>query len=391
MSTRAALPRLDLETADAPFRLLDQQADLTYHAAPVRGIFNPPSATGMGFWSINPYVGCAFGCAYCYARDTHKWTLERAGEVGARIAASMPAWLAFERRVLVKENAAQCVRNALTSSRSPRPGDSVVIGSATDPYQPAERRFRITRQILEALTATRGLRMTIITKSPLVTRDIDVLARLTQRGTVGVHMTITTIDRDLARRLEPRAPTPEARLRAVRRLADAGIEVSVNCMPVLPGITDNPAALSALVARVADAGATHLAACALRLRAASKRRYLPFVRESFPALSSSYEHTYRHSAYASERYREGLAAFIERLCRKHGLRQQEYRYDEGDVAEANEAMVRTRQCELVFDAHDERGCTPRAASAASAAVRCSGAIPEKMIHTKEIPIILKSP
>ena len=356
----ALLPHLELSVNDAPFRLLDRQADLTYHAAPVRGIFNPPSATGMGFWSINPYVGCAFGCPYCYARDTHKWTLERAGEVGARIAESMPSWLAFERRVLVKENAAQRVREALMTSRSPKPGESIVIGSATDPYQPAERRFRVTRQILEALTATRGLRLTIITKSPLVTRDVDVLARLTQRGKLGVHITITTLDRELARQLEPRAPTPEARLRAVRRLADAGIEVSVNCMPVLPGITDHPAALSALVARVAEAGATHLAACALRLGAASKRRYLPFVRDSFPALAASYERTYQHGAYAGERYREGLAAYIDRLCRKHGLRQRESRYDESGAEELSVEALPPTQLELalfgdlhkrVFDPH----------------------------------------
>jgi DNA repair photolyase len=340
VSPTAILPVLTLDTADTPFRLLDAQADLTYHAAPVRGIFNPPSATGMGFWSINPYVGCAFGCAYCYARDTHRWALERAGEVGATIAASMPPWLAFERRVLVKENAAQCVRDALKTTRSPRAGESVVIGSATDPYQPAERRFRVTREILEALTATRGLRITIITKSPLVTRDLDVLARLTQRGKMGVHMTITTIDRDLARRLEPRAPTPEARLRAVRRLSEAGIDVSVNCMPILPGITDDPAALSELVARVAEAGAKQVAACALRLRAASKRRYLSVIGESFPELSSSYERTYRHGAYASDRYREGLAAFMERLCRKHGLRRRDYQYDESG-AKAGEVVVMT--------------------------------------------------
>jgi len=101
MPVETQIPGLDLGVDDAPFRLLDSQADLTYHAAPVHGIFNTPAATGMGFWSINPYVGCAFGCAYCYARDTHRWTLERAGDVGKRIAESMPAWLAFERRVLV--------------------------------------------------------------------------------------------------------------------------------------------------------------------------------------------------------------------------------------------------------------------------------------------------
>ena len=184
-----------------------------------------------------------------------------------------------------------------------------------------------------------------------MTRDIDLLARLTQRGKMSVHFTITTVDRDLARMLEPRAPTPEARLRAVKRLADAGIDVSVNCMPVLPGITDDPAALSELVARVADAGAKQVAACALRLRAASKRRYLPFVRESFPQLAPSYEKTYAQGAYAGEKYREGLQAFIEKLCRRHGLRTREYRYEESEAESPPEKPVPTAQMELPFQ-HD---------------------------------------
>lgn len=346
MATLVALPVLALNTNDAPLRMLGQQADLSYHSAPVHRIFNPPSATGMGFWSINPYVGCAFGCAYCYARDTHKWTLERAGSVGAAIAQSMPTWLAFERKILVKDNAAQRVREALASTRAPRAGEAVVIGSATDPYQPGERQFRVTRGVLEALCDSRKLRVVIITKSPLVTRDIDVLARLTQRGTVAVHVTITTVNRALARRLEPRAPTPEARLRAVRRLANAGIDVSVNCMPVLPGITDSAAALTELAARVADAGATHLSTCALRLRSASRQRYLPFVREHFPALAASYEHTYKHSAYASERYREGLAAFMERLCTRYGLQRRDREYDALSDVPPQEAVVPTTQLEL---------------------------------------------
>ena len=211
-----------------------------------------------------------------------------------------------------------------------------MIGSATDPYQPAERRFRVTRQVLEALTDTRGLRITIITKSPLVTRDIDVLRRDSpnEAGVARAHHHHHARPRTRAPARASRADT-RGRLLAVRRLAEAGIEVSVNCMPVLPGITDDPAALSDLVARVADAGATHLAACALRLRAASKRRYLPFVREEFPALASSYESTYRRGAYAGDRYREGLAAFIDRLCRRHGLQRRESRYDEtGDESPA---------------------------------------------------------
>lgn len=321
--------QLDSElTSDDTLRLLQKQADLQYHSSPVRGIFNSPAATGMGFWSINPYVGCAFGCAYCYARDTHRWALERAGAEGARVAESMPAWLAFERRILVKENADARLRGALRSSRAPKPGQSVVIGTATDPYQPAERRFCITRRILETLGETHGLSVTIITKSPLVTRDVALLARLGTRGSLSVHVSIITVDRDLARRLEPRAPTPEARLRAVQRLSEAGINVSVNCMPVLPGITDRPDALEALVQQVAGAGAHSISAGALRLRAASRRRYLPVIREGWPELASRYESAYHKSAYASDSYRAGLQQFMSRMCRKYGIGTRVYRDDD---------------------------------------------------------------
>lgn len=308
-----------------PLRLLTSQADLQYHAAPGGGILNSPSATHMGFWSINPYVGCAFGCAYCYARDTHRYTIERAGEVGRSIVREMPPWMAFERRVLVKEHAGARVRDALRSSRAPSPGDSLVIGSATDPYQPAERRFHVTREVLEALQVVRGLKLVIITKSPLVTRDVGLLQSLARHNQVGVHISLITTDRELARTLEPRAPTPESRLRAVRRLAEGGIAVSVNCMPVLPGITDGPGMLADVVAQVAKAGAKSFGACALRLRAASRRRYLPMIRESFPALASRYENTYRNSVYAGDEYREGLQRAVERLCRKYGLRTREYK------------------------------------------------------------------
>lgn len=327
---------LEALPSDPALRLLQTQSDLQYHAAPVRRIFNAPSATGMDFWSINPYIGCAFGCAYCYARDTHRWTLERAGMAGTMVADSMPAWLAFERRILVKEHADASVRDAFRSTRAPRAGETVVIGTATDPYQPAERRFRITRRILETLAESRGLKVVIITKSPLVTRDIDVLARIATRGTLSVHVSLITVDRELARRLEPRAPTPEARLRAVRRLSEAGIAVGVNCMPVLPGITDRPDALALLVAKVAEAGAVSLAACALRLRSASRRRYMPVIRAGWPALAAQYERTYERSPYAADSYRAGLRQFMDKLCRKHGLRERVYReHDEEEIPAAD--------------------------------------------------------
>ncbi|HVE79228.1 MAG TPA: radical SAM protein [Gemmatimonadaceae bacterium] len=312
-----------------PLAMLAAQKDIIYLGTRVRGVLNPPEATGMPFWSINPYVGCAFGCAYCYARYAHRYAMERAADADALDpalrpgAAALPPWLAFERRILVKENAADALRRAL---RRPTPrqarllaGDTVLIGTATDPYQPAERRFRLTRGVLEALAEHEKLSVVIITKSPLVTRDVDVLARLARRSRLSVHISLITIDRELARRLEPRAPTPEARLRAIARLREAAIDVGVNVMPVLPGITDNPAALDALVRQVAEAGATHVNACALRLRAAARDRYLPFVAEAFPELEGRYREAYGRGHTVGDRYREGLRTFFERLCRRHGV------------------------------------------------------------------------
>ncbi|MCU0646377.1 MAG: radical SAM protein [Gemmatimonadaceae bacterium] len=312
-------------TARRLLPVLRQLHDIEYLDAVAQGVLNPPASTGMPFWSINPYVGCAFGCAYCYARYAHRYAMER--HTDGAPDTSVPAWLAFERRILVKRSAPALLRRALErAQRDPAAaaapllrGAPLLIGSATDPYQPAERHFRITRGLLEVLASYSRLNLVIITKSPLVTRDIDLLARLTVRARVTVQLSLITIDRELARRIEPRAPTPEARLRAMRRLREAGIDVGVNCMPVLPGITDAPQALDALVAAVADTGVTHVAACALRLQPAARTRYLPVVREHFPALAPRYEATYRDSVYVGERYRAGLSAYMTALCARYGL------------------------------------------------------------------------
>ena len=310
--------------------VLGEQKDIVYHSAPAKSVLNGPEVTGMGYWSVNPYVGCAFGCAYCYARYAHRYVMERAAakasmdESLARDFAEMPPWLAFERHVFVKENAAALLRKSLRyggeKHRALIEGQSIVIGTATDPYQPAERRYRVTRQILEVLCEHADLSVVVITKSPLITRDIDLLSRLNRHSRVSVHLTLTTLDRELARRIEPRAPTPEARIRALSRLREAGIDAGINCMPVLPGITDNPSALESLVERVAAAGATYVHACALRLQATARQRYLPFIDQEFPHLSERYRNTYARDYNASERYRDGLEKFFERLCRKYRVR-----------------------------------------------------------------------
>src|SRR6476660_2998036 len=244
--------------------VIGEQKDIRYYSSPAKSVLNGPETTGMGFWSINPYIGCAFGCAYCYARYTHRYVMERAAtdekmttELGIAYN-RLPPWLAFERNIFVKKNAPEVLSRTLHfgSDRHLKllHGETIVIGTATDPYQPAERRFRVTRGILETLADHPDLSVSIITKSPLVSRDIDVLSRINRHSRLSIHMTITTIDRELARRIEPRAPTPESRIRALARVREAGIDIGVNVMPVMPGITDNPSQLEAPVQRVAAAG-----------------------------------------------------------------------------------------------------------------------------------------
>lgn len=322
--------------------LLDVQKDIRYYSAASRSVLNAPTATGMDFWSINPYVGCAFGCAYCYARYAHRYTLERLGEapaVDGETAANtdpLPPWLAFERRILVKREAPNVLRRQLAAST--RLDDlrqqGVVIGTATDPYQPAERRFRLTRGVLDVLAAQAKLHVTIITKSPLVTRDVDLLSRIAERSSLSVHVSLITVDRELARRLEPRAPTPEARLRAISRLRAHGIEVAVNVMPVLPGITDAPEMIDALIRAIADAGASYLGACALRLRRTARDRYLPFIDAEFPELAARYRKAYGRSHQVSEHYRDGLRERFAAVCAKHGVPFSRYYRTEDDEEEA---------------------------------------------------------
>jgi DNA repair photolyase len=324
--------------------ILGEQKDISYYGAAARTIVNGPETTGMDFWSVNPYVGCAFGCAYCYARYAHRYTLERAAAADPadehlrHDLESMPPWLAFERRIFVKRNAAEALRTVLRRA-GPRydalRAEGVVIGTATDPYQPAERRYRVTRALLETIAEQPGMSVSIITKSPLVTRDVDVLSRIAARADVTVHVSLITLDRDLARRIEPRAPTPESRLRAVARLSEAGIDVGVNVMPVLPGITDGADAMDALVRAVARAGASHIAACALRLRGTARRRYLPFIEAEFPHLAERYRASYAAGYNVGERYREGLRRYFAKLCTKYGIRNGFY--DDGDEDEEAEA------------------------------------------------------
>ena len=335
--------------------VLGEQKDIRYYGTRCKSVLNDTDVTGMGFWSINPYVGCAFGCAYCYARYAHRYVIERSvtahpeQRVLRDAFETLPPWLAFERQIFVKENAAEVLRRTLRHGsdkhRNLLRGEGIGIGTATDPYQPAERRFRITRSILEVLAEHEGLSAWIITKSPLVTRDIDVLRRIARHNRISVHISLISIDRELARRLEPRAPTPDARLRALARLRESGIEAGINVMPVLPGITDRPDQLEPLIKAVAEAGATYLNACALRLRSAARQRYLPFVEKEFPHLAPRYRATYRHTHHAGERYRQGLHEYFAKVCARYGV---PFGHDDDDEDETNEAESAPPQLVFAF-------------------------------------------
>ncbi|HKU62916.1 MAG TPA: radical SAM protein [Gemmatimonadales bacterium] len=315
--------------APVPRRLevLDQRArGTTFLELSPRSVLNSSASTRMGFWSVNPYVGCEFGCTYCYARDTHRYAVERATASSQPdpedADVPLPPWLAFERRILVKTTAPEVLARTLDPARLN--GQSLVIGTATDPYQPAERRFRITRRLLEVLLRFRDLSIGIITKSPLIARDAALLRSLSGRHEVTIHLSIATADRVLARRLEPRSPVPEARLRALGRLSAAGVYGGLLIAPIVPGITDDRPGLGRLMAAGREVGARYVVGSALRLGPAARRRFLPHLEREFPELAERYRRHFADGEGVSAAYQAALTRRLRSLQEEHG-----YPLDEG--------------------------------------------------------------
>lgn len=278
-------------------------------ALPPRGILNNPSVTGMGYWSINPYIGCEFGCSYCYARDTHRWTVERGANrrdapLAAREAATLSSADAFEHRILVKEGAAEVLSRTLDQKRIG--GDAIVIGTATDPYQPAERRFGLTRTLLETLRRWVGLRIHVITKSALISRDAPLLAELSRCHAVSVSISLGSMDVALLRRLEARTPIPAVRLRAMRVLADAGVSVGLLAAPILPGLTDGRLELRTLLVAAQAHGADSAACQALRMGAATRSTLLAWLQRHRPDLAARYARHYGSGSMVAPDYARRL-------------------------------------------------------------------------------------
>jgi DNA repair photolyase len=361
MGERMDGPQLDLlrrppaqGAPDQPTRLpvLDERTRGTkFIRLPVRSVLNNPASTGMGFWSINPYVGCEFGCTFCYARDTHRWVVERAvGRMGGRAEvdvggdgandvsnippyrrtavptyrrSALPPEEAFEKEILVKSEVAEVLARTLNPARVA--GHTLVIGTATDPYQPAERRFRLTRRILEVLRSYHGLSIGIITKSPLITRDLDLLQVLSQRHEVSVNISLATADRRLARRLELRSPIPEARLRALRRLTEGGVHAGLLVAPIIPGVTDDWAGLARLIEAAKEAGARYVVGSALRLGPAARHRFLPILEQEFPELAERYRRHYAGKVHVRQSYQDALTRRLRALQQAFGFSVEEGR------------------------------------------------------------------
>ena len=294
--------------------------NVTYFTLPARSLLNRCTAPYMPFtWTINPYRGCEFACKYCYARYTHEFMELRDG-------------VDFERKIYVKQHAADLLRREL---RRVRPGEGIALGTATDPYQPAESKYEVTRAILAEMAHYHGLEIGIVSKSTLLLRDIDLLQQVSLTNRLFVNVTITTLDIQLARILEPRAPRPDLRLDTVRKLNQAGIDAGVICAPVLPEITDRPGDLENLVSATAEAGGKYIYANPLFLKPCSAAVFLPFLEKEFPSLVDKYRRRFESRAFVSPAYRRRISELMKLLRRKYGFQNRYERYSRTSHPEAS--------------------------------------------------------
>src|ERR1700683_3200560 len=286
--------------------LTEAKRGTEYFQLPVRSILNHCDSDRVPFnWTINPYRGCEFGCKYCYARYTHEF-MELDGDD-------------FERKSYAKKSAGELFERDI--DKPALEDEHIAIGTATDPYQPAERDFRNTRAILERAATREGLSLSITNKSDQVIRDIDLLKKISEKSSVSVNLSITTIRTRLARLLEPRAPRPDLRLKAVKTLHEAGIDVGVLVMPVIPHITDDKTDLERLARAARDAGAQWFASNVLFLMPASQKTFLPFIAKAFPRLARGYQEWYgKNGSGPTESYKRELSDVFKALRQKYGFR-----------------------------------------------------------------------
>ena len=271
-----------------------------YREEPCRSALN--HVQGMGFkWSLNPYMGCVHRCTFCYVRAFEQ-------------RADRPADDRYGTSIRVKTNVADVLRKELARPSWEREG--IVIGAATDPYQPAEGRYKLTRACLEVLRDAANP-FSIITRGPMIVRDADVLVAAAQRADVSVTFSIPTLDVEIWRKTEPGTAPPQQRLRALQELVDAGIRVGVGMAPILPGLSDKPELMEEVVRAARAAGATGVWANILHLKPGTKEHYLRALERDWPELLPEYERLYARKPYLDA---SGVRTEVRELARKHGIR-----------------------------------------------------------------------
>jgi len=285
--------------------VLSARGGVKYLELKTRSLLNRCDSPRMPFrWTVNPYRGCAMGCRYCYAAYTHEF-LGVEGEDS------------FHSTFYAKAGGEEeTARRLLQDTRR---GELVALGTATDPYQPGEAEFKVSRRFLELAAGLRGLRLSITTKGALVLRDLDLLRRIHERSTLTIQVSLISPRAELLRRLEPWAPPPEVRLEVLRRLVEAGIGAGLSLAPVLPALTDGEADLDELLFRAAAAGVKRMFCNLLFLRSPTREKYLRWLSASFPEHLDAYLRAYRGRVYLGGRYREGVLRRVRRLRLKHGF------------------------------------------------------------------------
>ncbi|RPI25515.1 MAG: radical SAM protein [Acidobacteria bacterium] len=297
---------------------LREKNDVQYFHLAAKTILNSCNTCRMpNAVTLNPYRGCEFGCAYCYARYTHEFM-------------ELP-WGDFERRIFVKTAAPGILLRTLDVEKLR--GKHVAIGSATDPYQPAESRFHLTRRLLEVFAQVRGLSISLTTKSALVKRDIDLFLKIGERNDFRVNVSLISLNAALLRALEPKSSTPEARLGALKSITEAGVPAGVLLMPIIPALTDSERTLESVIRAAAAHGAQYVHGRVLFLKDSAKRSFYEFLKRTTPHLHSRYSRIYGKRIYTSDEYQREILSKVKRLKEKYNLNQRDKEFEPYEVVD----------------------------------------------------------